>query len=115
MPKQMVEIDVPDGWDVDYAELEHGFSQSDGLVMIRGINLHLRKSWQWPSWLNGKWLFMVPSGEWYASESEPLLRCNQENWDIVRGGACSLSKRFFDFTPPPCTDWKTSLRKNPKS
>lgn len=111
MPKQMVEIDVPDGY-----ELVANSRRYISVDEIRwDVVFTLRQSWQWPSWLNGKWLFMVPSGEWYASESEPLLRCNQENWDIVRGGACSLSERFFDFTPPTCTDWKTSLRKNPRS
>ena len=73
----------------------------------------VRPAWQWPSWLKARWIAMDMGGRWYWYENEPD---HEDPRDLVwrsNGEYERLSTTFMDFTPPPCTDWRESLRENP--
>ena len=73
------------------------------------IFLIVRKAWQWPEWLQARFIAMDESGYWYAYDSPT---CDgKSHW---RGRvSVPLLPSCLDFTPPPCDDWKDSLRENP--
>ncbi len=68
--------------------------------------------WQWPAWLKAEWIAMDSDGRWFAYKREP---------DTVGGEwrsgefASFLRGDLVDFTPPPCTDWTQSKRRNPNA
>lgn len=71
----------------------------------------LRRAWVWPEWLTAKYIAMDQCGIWYAFETEP--RITDYSWG---GDGCyRLSTKSIAFTPPHCTNWKQSLRKNPNA
>lgn len=78
MPKQMIEIDVPEG----------------------------------KEWLKAEWLVQNALGEWLTTTYEPYMS-GLGMWTIRRGMFVPLSEEVFSFTPPPCSDWKQSKRRNP--
>lgn len=118
MTKQMIEVDVPDGWEaVGYRAPEIGESYLlfDGSVStVDGVFIYpvpiLRRSWKWPPWLKAGWIAMDRNGHWYAYTHEPTPL--DIAWSSA-GGATWLSSGALAFTPPPCDDWTKSLRENP--
>lgn len=124
MPKTVsVQVEIPDGHEIvgvrppkmgeQYvyrdAEIHSAtFDWTNTPVII------LRPEWQWPKELGSKFaaVAMWHGGEWFATTKVPQFS-KQCNWwgnyeQIVR-----LS--LFDWwTPPPCTDWKQSMRRNPR-
>lgn len=69
----------------------------------------LRPTWQWPEWLTAPYIAMDEDGNWYAYLVQPSMKST--SWC---GGTCSyLGEGLNAFIPPPCTDWKQSLRRNP--
>ena len=75
----------------------------------RGYYYILRPTWQWPEWLTAPYIAMDEDGNWYAYLVQPSMKST--SWC---GGTCSyLGEGLNAFTPPPCTDWQKSLRKNP--
>lgn len=99
----------PSDWVMDY----HGRAIR---VPARDLNIAwmiLRPIWQWPEWLTAPYIAMDSDGIWYAYTKEPSAV--DDDWCY---GGCDwllLSDRtLLAFTPPPCTDWKTSLRRNPR-
>ena len=70
--------------------------------------LIVRRKWTPPAWLKPGWIAMAATGEWWWHADEP---------QIVDGGWCNevacvhLLQDAFDFTPPPCDDWKQSKRR----
>ena len=75
--------------------------------------LIVRKIWQWPAWLKAEWIAMDADGYWFAFNSEPFDHEYEKAWFSEHGENSILDTEFFDFTPPPCTDWRTSKRRNP--
>ena len=72
----------------------------------------VRPAWQWPSWLKARWIAMDQCGDWWAYASmEP--RPFGTTWHGTDGSR--IDTDIFDFTPPPCTDWRESLRENPNN
>lgn len=73
----------------------------------------LRPEWKWPKELGSKFAAVIQwsaEGEWFATTRMPEMEMN--GWWGSCGDAVRL--RYFDWwTPPPCSDWKQSLRKNP--
>lgn len=71
--------------------------------------------WQWPTWLRAGWIAMDSDGKWHAFDAKPTH--NDADWWVESyaraDGGVRLASELFDFTPPPCDDWKTSLRRNP--
>ena len=121
MGKQMVEVDVPDGWEaVEYRVPVVGetiLSSEDPRTVIPTVGpgyysarFILRPVWQWPAWLKAPWIAMDPDGLWGSFENEPCIESG--SW-ICRGAESYVFTTLFDFTPPPCTDWRQSKRKNP--
>ena len=80
-----------------------GPTKSDRLVV--------RRRWQWPEWLTAEWIAMDKDGTWFASNEVPEINnCIYEVDDSV-----SLDENLIAWTPPPCTDWRQSKRRNPNS
>lgn len=70
----------------------------------------LRRKWKWPAWLTAEWIFLSPNGRWFATDKDPVSRT--ASWECLGVIAC-LTSGMFEFSPPPCDDWKTSKRRNP--
>ena len=72
----------------------------------------VRKAWQWPKWLKARWIAEEAVGRWYAYNEKPV--CNEVDcWQRKNGPCVYLHSSLLDFTPPPCDDWRNSLRENP--
>lgn len=121
MAKQMIEIDVPDGYEVvDYRKPcpgEEYLSAVDGRVrrvesIFVDVRPIVRPAWKWPKWLKAPWIALDSDGEWCTHRHEPFVRYGLY-WDDGHGAATHLDADLFDFTPPPCTEWKQSKRRNP--
>ena len=120
MAKQMVEVEVPDGWEVvEYRRPrmgDHYLRAGLGIQMapcdFEYERIIVRKAWQWPAWLKAAWIAMDLDGEWYAWSKLPRIACNTDHW-YDGGDLQALNPELVDFTPPPCDDWRQSLRKNP--
>jgi len=120
--KQTIEIDVPEGWEiVGYRRPQHDeFYLKDGEIVKAYLNcltysaIIVKRSWEWPEWLKADWIAMDESGKWFAySCAEPVL--DDKVWARGEADVCIvLNSNMIDFNPPPCDDWKKSLRKNPR-
>ena len=116
-------IDIPDQYefsrllnnddvgDFDYPPLEAGESMFE-TFSFRGRRycVVVRRAWQWPQWLTANYIAMDEDGRWHAYLAEPSIR--ESNW-IAGVTYHELGGSFTTFLPPPCDDWKKSLRKNP--
>lgn len=127
MAKFLVEVECPEGYEPAYGKESYRcpkegdqFVSIDGVVVTcrcdwsrsEGNRLIVRPVWQWPKWLKARWIAMSRSGEWFAYEHEPRLYSG--NWITDRGQHRHLSAScMFDFTPPPCDGYRSSLRHNP--
>lgn len=135
MPLQTFQIttDVPDGYEATgefrvpkkgehFIASINGFGDRFYLATYDyddGINrIILRPVWKWPEFVKpGTWLAMDKNGNWVFYETQPQIESIgvQTEW-LPKGCAFVLAgafKSFFNFTPPPCTDWRTSLRQKP--
>lgn len=128
MAKAMVAVEIPDGWELACDEMrvphygDHylaaggiGFAVPGGAVSCFP-RVIVRRVWQWPAWLKAEWLFCGPSGKWYASNARPSGRIDgPEGYGLgwVCGGHTILIGNLIGFDPPPCDDWRKSLRRNP--
>lgn len=126
MPEQeiTIKVDIPDGYEAtgEFRFPRKGESHLEwpdmNNIMVAGLDyvhkrhIILRKKWQWPEWLKLPYIAMDHNGEWFAFSEKPTKY--DTDWD---GGlfACPLSAKYFDFTPPECTDWTQSLLKNPNA
>lgn len=117
MPRVPVLVNIPEGYELACEEIYLQEIQvtpaTDNRTHVVGMPsyLILRPAWQWPPWLTAPWIAMDKGGSWYAYEAEPKkegISC----WHGDRDFAL-LSSHMFAFTPPPCTDWRLSKRKNP--
>lgn len=121
--KVQVTIDIPDGWELAEPEMrpvKQGESYLHGRLVMPWDLIEpsswphpiLRRSWTWPAWLKARWIAMDKNGLWWATQSRPILTIEMDSW-WEGGPAITLRTGWFDFTPPPCTDWTQSLRENP--
>jgi hypothetical protein len=119
--KVSVKVEIPDGWELACDEVrqplagEH-FINLFGSVVYQShhcgdIRIIVRKSWQWPEWLKAGWIAMDEDGEWFAYSVEPEIKGNV--WNPERGYKQIANLTVLDISPPTCTDWRNSLRKNP--
>lgn len=123
-----ITIDVPEGYEwtgevrlplagETYLDLDIGrevdTAFQDYVVCVRPI---LRSKWKPPAWLReGTWVAMDLGGNWYAYGGKPTLRPGM--WSYGVESTLNLSRtpthpcfNLTPFVPPPCTDWRTSLR-----
>jgi len=116
-----VKVDIPDGWELADEKMrpaKRGEFYYSGLKVeewnIPDECYHnvaiLRKKWVWPKWLKVGYIAMNKDGVWLGYQCLPYL--NQTHW-ISNGNIVNLNRCLLDFDPPPCDDWKTSLRENP--
>jgi hypothetical protein len=162
MAKALVEVEIPDGWELAEPRMrvpQHGeFWLNRPFRMVR-VNVctecggHSEPSarraakamsiaiegtkheqvivnpaWQWPAWLKAPWITKDESGEWWAFWQEPEIDDIEDQWiserseyaeeGFICGETCECiyyldGTSLFDFTPPPCTDWRQSKRRNP--
>lgn len=128
MPKQhiTIEVDIPDGYEATgefrlpdesrecwLSNFSAVCEPHDGRATVHGPRLILRKKWQWPEWIKLPYIAMQPNGDWYGFSDKPSFQ-DGFRWD-GHGFVYLLSPDYFDFTPPECTDWRQSLRKNPNA
>lgn len=127
MPKQQItiEVDIPDGYEatgefrspgLDEVYLQRGEVKRSRFDHYASDFVIVRKKWQWPDWLKAPWIAMDKNGEWYAYKEQPDLMDCFVTWQSSGPSSLVLIDcLLFDFTPPECTDWKQSLRKNPNA
>lgn len=122
MTKVQVWVEIPDGFELACDMLRipiegEQFVANDGKVSIAHDDHALprvivRPTWKWPSWLKAAAIVRVRYGEWIAHESIPAFDDVYQVWKSD-GRYFTIMPSLMDFTPPPCTDWRTSLRLNP--
>lgn len=122
LTKVELEIDVPEGYEV----VRYGLPK-EGEVYLAACRkkpkitkafrdyevankIILQPIWQWPAWLKAPWIAMDEDRTWYVYEDKPHI--SRDTWINVNQ-MNSIEDWAIDFTPPPCTDWTKSLRKNP--
>jgi hypothetical protein len=124
MAKQLVEVDVPEGFEAVGHRLPLAgdfYINSKGEVVqspeawngCNGPRLVLRPEWTWPAWLKAPWIAMDSKGGWCAYQDEPRIIEGSDCWGPQLGDWSDLLPGIFDFTPPPVTDWRQSKRRNP--
>jgi hypothetical protein len=126
MGKQNLEIDVPEGWRIAgyRTPLEGEYYLHDGeaveaIVDFTDDRIVLVADWRWPNWLKAGWIAMNKDGQWVAFNFRPFCGDMYERWGEVIDttgelvGGQMLDPDMFRFDPPPCDDWKQSLRQNP--
>ena len=77
------------------------------------MRLIVRRRWQWPEWLTAEWIAMDGNGEWYGYDGEPVT--DGDEWQIHGGIGVEIDRRMVAFSPPTCTDWRQSNRRNPRA
>lgn len=116
MPKQMIEIDIPEGYEFlrfdvpkeNEYYISHGnyiaqakFDWSDVYAVI------VKPSWIPPAFLKPGWIVRDKcSWRWHACE--PVR--NSISW--VSGGS-ELDLTHINWDPPPCANWQDSKRRIP--
>jgi hypothetical protein len=125
MNRVQVWVNIPEGYELACDEMRlpkdgEMYVVDGGCVCVAEYDwqhLHrliVRPTWQWPAWLKARWLWCCSDNTWFAGNSNnppELMR-----WGWYTGGHTVLindHEDLFDFTPPPCTDWRESLRENP--
>ena len=118
-----VKIEIPAGWELacehmrcpepgDWWLDEFGCPHDCRPAQVRK-RVIVRPAWVWQKWLKADWLCMASSGRWFASSGRaPKIIENHGGWWLA-SGCVLVSGGEFDFTPPPCDDWRMSLRRNP--
>ena len=114
MPKQMIEIDIPEGYEFDkygqpikgeyFLNLAGGISQVDS--NLSSYYIILRKVWGPPDFLKPGWIVQVSEGTWWWHACEPI--------NIVRGwvsGGSGFDLTYVKWEPPPCDNWQDSKRR----
>lgn len=118
-----VKIEIPDGYELAEettrpprkGELYVHFygdrvveALDDWPIRMENNRIIVRPSWKWPDWLLNKFVIQVPMGEWFGADGDPVAQNGY--WDGLRN-VTALAKTTF--SPPPCSDWRKSLRRNP--
>ena len=76
------------------------------------LHLIVRRRWKWPEWLTAEWIFCNCHETWFATNSDPI----QVNTGFQSVNAVAITtNNYFQFTPPHCTDWTQSKRRNPNA
>ena len=108
MAKQMIEIEVPDGWEVDGVFDAADYWRESDPGRDKVVRLLLRRKHVWPAWLPPGWVAVDPNGMawWYGLKPD---RCNTM-WTAhpqsllepyIRHGALTL--------PPLDSDWTKNI------
>ena len=130
MAKQMVEVDVPEGFvavghrlpvkgDWYYDSNGKLCEAAAGWNSCNGPRLVFAPDWRWPEWLLDPWVAMDPTGSWWTYTDEPVLYGSDDTeWHGEAHLNLSHAKNQKSFryeVPPHMADWRTSKRKNPNT
>jgi len=110
--KVKIEIDVPSGYEFVRLDETYDSSKNEIAVSIPPYAV-CRPQWQWPQWLTANYIAMDADGKWYAYLTEPSIR--ETYWWPDGGVYRELGGGFTAFLPPPCDNWKKSVRRNPNN
>lgn len=122
MPKQTIEVDLPDGYEPTgevrppkvgdhYLNYWREVHLSDRDFYADQYRVIVRPVWKWPEWLKAPYIAMDSDGLWWAFAVKPMPEFGC--WQANGRPYMRLKNEFTDFTPPPVDDWRQSLRKNP--
>lgn len=112
MAKQMVEIEgsALDRFEIVRLKAVGYFGTSPDELRA---TFEVRPKWQPPAWIKpGSWLWGEKDGLWWIVASEKPRQRDDGSWSAV-SSVCSIinhNDKAIDFTPPPWTDAKSSLR-----
>ncbi len=107
--KATIEIEIPDGCEIQKVSHRSG-GISNGLLVYHVL---IKKAWQWPAWLKARYIIMDQDGCWFASDFRPIFITTptREYWSCTDAKCVTLALTTFE--PPPCDNWRMSLRENP--
>jgi hypothetical protein len=117
--KMEIEVEIPNGYELsrvctgEHPELGLG-EEVELRFQLCGVwhFVVVRPEWQWPDWLTAEWIAMDKCGWWYAYGEEPHV-CDK-HW-MADKEVSRINELLVNFTPPRCTDWTQSLRRNPRA
>lgn len=128
MPEVSVKVNIPEGYEL---ACDHVRKPLKGEMFVSTDNdnatpqvaqwdykyascIIIRRAWQWPEKLNAAAIVQCSNALWFACESVP-----EREGSFWSGGGSWLNLNhaadkfgILDFTPPPCDDWRESLRVN---
>ena len=124
MAKQLVEIDILDGWEFvrfgGVAEGEWFIDESDEYPRqatreIATLHIVIKKvvPWEPPAFLKPGWIAMDANGTWWWYEYEEGEEPTRGlcSWEFEGNNMDGLEN--FNWTPPQCDDWRKSKRRIP--
>jgi len=118
MPKQMIEIDIPEGYEflkVDipkqgdlYLERlgRHGATKAH-INFVEEKFIILREAWKPPTFLKPGWIAMDDDGFWVWFDTEPVL--GSRSWVAPR----PRTLYHIKFDKPTVSSWQESKRRIP--
>lgn len=69
-------------------------------------------TWVFPDFIkDGWWIAMDSCGVWYVFDAEPVMSAN--TFEPDRRGMYTVNISSFNWTPPPCSDWRASKMQKP--
>lgn len=124
MATVQVSVELPAGWELADSRMreprqgECFVDDFDPAFVVksggsqRGPRIIVRRAWVWPAWLKCAAVARDGGscGQWRAYTVVPTM--GETGWNHS-GPYVYLDPEKFDFDPPPCDDWKQSLRINP--
>ncbi len=129
MPKQTIEVEVPEGWELvgEAAPIirDHSYPECGSDLLL--CHVRIRPVWQYPEWLGGAGVAMDSDGCWGVYENPMRVGVGHmtgAGWYDTkthdRGGWVRLSgpngnsPAFPLWQPPECDDWRESWHPNPR-
>lgn len=120
--KVQVWVDIPDGYELACDEMRvpktgelfisaYKMKVLTSCAEIDDPRVIVRPAWQWPSWLKAVAVAMDCDNRWFAHNDVPIA--TDYDWWCEESTGMFLCQKTLDFTPPPCADWRQSLRLNP--
>lgn len=109
MAKQMIEFEVPDGWEVVSCDPIEDTALPHLKEAVRGPHITLRRKHVWPAWLPPGWVTCDERCRPVWFELRPDIYGN--SWH-ARGGWFSLAVlvRFGSLVLPPLdADWRKNI------
>lgn len=116
MARAQIEIDIPDDCEISEGPVFSSALWNDNIrerpeTGVICFHVIVRRVWQWPSWLKVAAIAMDEDGCWWTFSAIPKCCDDQGQWSGY--SLWIIEQSELDFTPPPCTDWRQSLRLNP--